>query len=398
MFYEGNIVVWGMKMKYFDYAATCPLDPEAASAFVKASTEYYGNSQSLHDIGSRASTLLEGCREEIARLLGVKKEGVYFTSGGSEGNFLAIQSLLSQSSKKGKHIITNIAEHSSIHSSLKMLKGYEITELPLMDNGMIDVQEFQSAIRGDTVLACIQHVNSEIGTIQPLNEIGAVCKENGILLHSDCVQSFGKLDVKTISPFVDSLAISGHKIYGPKGIGALYVSPSIPFDSYYPNTSHERGMRPGTVNIPAIVSMVTAASKHIGNLTHHHDHMKSLRKEFLSHLMDVRDELIIHGNVDDQLPSILGLRIKGLEGQWVMLEANRKGYAISTGSACQVGRTTPSKTMLALGINDKLAKEFIRISFGVHTTEADVKGLAQTIIAIIQEAPQRDNQITSMVK
>lgn len=398
MFYEGNIVVWGMKMKYFDYAATCPLDPEAASAFVKASTEYYGNSQSLHDIGSRASTLLEGCREEIARLLGVKKEGVYFTSGGSEGNFLAIQSLLSQSSKKGKHIITNIAEHSSIHSSLKMLKGYEITELPLMDNGMIDVQEFQSAIRGDTVLACIQHVNSEIGTIQPLNEIGAVCKENGILLHSDCVQSFGKLDVKTISPFVDSLAISGHKIYGPKGIGALYVSPSIPFNSYYPNTSHERGMRPGTVNIPAIVSMVTAASKHIGNLTHHYDHMKSLRKEFLSHLMDVRDELIIHGNVDDQLPSILGLRIKGLEGQWVMLEANRKGYAISTGSACQVGQTTPSKTMLALGIDDKSAKEFIRISFGVHTTEADVQGLAQTIIAIIQEAPQRDKQITSMVK
>lgn len=398
MFYEGNIVVWRMKMKYFDYAATCPLDPEAASAFVKASTEYYGNSQSLHDIGSRASTLLEGCREEIARLLGVKKEGVYFTSGGSEGNFLAIQSLLSQSSKKGKHIITNIAEHSSIHSSLKMLKGYEITELPLMDNGMIDVQEFQSAIRGDTVLACIQHVNSEIGTIQPLNEIGAVCKENGILLHSDCVQSFGKLDVKTISPFVDSLAISGHKIYGPKGIGALYVSPSIPFNSYYPNTSHERGMRPGTVNIPAIVSMVTAASKHIGKLTHHHDHMKSLRKEFLSHLMDVRDELIIHGNVDDQLPSILGLRIKGLEGQWVMLEANRKGYAISTGSACQVGRTTPSKTMLALGIDDKSAKEFIRISFGVHTTEADVQGLAQTIIAIIQEAPQRDKQITSMVK
>lgn len=398
MFYEGNIVVWRMKMKYFDYAATCPLDPEAASAFVKASTEYYGNSQSLHDIGSRASTILEGCREEIARLLGVKKEGVYFTSGGSEANFLAIQSLLSQSSKKGKHIITNIAEHSSIHSSLKMLKGYEITELPLMDNGMIDVQEFQSAIRGDTVLACIQHVNSEIGTIQPLNEIGTVCKENGILLHSDCVQSFGKLDVKTISSFVDSLAISGHKIYGPKGIGALYVSPSIPFDSYYPNTSHERGMRPGTVNIPAIVSMVTAASKHIGNLTHHYDHMKSLRKEFLSHLMDVRDELIIHGNVDDQLPSILGLRIKGLEGQWVMLEANRKGYAISTGSACQVGQTTPSKTMLALGIDDKSAKEFIRISFGVHTTEADVQGLAQTIIAIIQEAPQRDKQITSMVK
>jgi cysteine desulfurase len=267
-----------------------------------------------------------------------------------------------------------------------------------MKNGMIDVQQFQSAIRDDTVLACIQHVNSEIGTVQPLNEIGALCKENGILLHSDCVQSFGKLDVKTITPFVDSLAISGHKIYGPKGIGALYVSPSIPFDSYYPNTSHERGMRPGTVNIPAIVSMVTAASKQVRNLPHNYEHMKSLREQFLSHLMDVRDEISIHGNEDEQLPSILGLRIKGLEGQWVMLEANRKGYAISTGSACQVGLSTPSKTMIALGIDDKSAKEFIRISFGVHTTEADVKGLAQTIIAIIQEAPQRDNQITIMVK
>lgn len=387
-----------MTMKYFDYAATCPLDPEAASAFVKASTEYYGNSQSLHDIGGRASTLLEGCREEIARLLGVKKEGVYFTSGGSEGNFLAIQSLLSQSSKKGKHIITNIAEHSSIHSTLKMLTGYEITALPLMENGIINVQQFQSAIRGDTVLACIQHVNSEIGTIQPLDEIGTLCKENGILLHSDCVQSFGKLDIKMITPFIDSLAISGHKIYGPKGIGALYVSPSILFDSYYPNTSHERGMRPGTVNTPAIVSMVTAASKQVRNLTHNYEHMKSLRDLFLSFLVDVRDEIIIHGDEDGQLPSILGLRIKGLEGQWVMLEANRKGYAISTGSACQVGQTTPSKTMLALGIDDKSAKEFIRISFGVHTREADVQGLAQTIIAIIQEAPQRDKQITSMVK
>jgi cysteine desulfurase len=385
-------------MKYFDYASTCPLDPEAASAFVKASTEYYGNSQSLHDIGSRASTLLEGCRDEIARLLGVKREGVYFTSGGSEGNFLAIQSLLSQSSKKGTHIITNLAEHSSIHSSLKMLKGYEVTELPLMENGRIDIQLFQAAIREDTILACIQHVNSEIGTIQPLKGIGRICKENRILLHSDCVQSFGKLDIKMITPFVDSLSISGHKVYGPKGIGALYISPTLPFDSYYPNTSHERGMRPGTVNIPGIISMVTAASKQVRNLSHNYEHMNSLREQFLSHLVAVRNEIIIHGNVDEQLPSIIGLRIKGIEGQWVMLEANRKGYAISTGSACQVGQTTPSKTMLALGIDEKSAKEFIRISFGVQTTEADVKEMAQTIIDIIQESPQRDNQITSMVK
>jgi cysteine desulfurase len=385
-------------MKYFDYAATCPLDREAAEAFVKAATEYYGNSQSLHDIGSRASTLLEGCREEIARLLGIKSKGVYFTSGGSESNFLAIQSLLSKSTKKGNHIITNIAEHSSIHSSLKMLKGYEITELPFMNNGMIDIDLFQSVIRNETVLVCIQHVNSEIGTIQPLAKIGTICKEKGILLHSDCVQSFGKLDLKTITPFVDSLAISGHKIYGPKGVGALYISPTIAFEPYFPNTSHERGMRPGTVNIPAIASMATAANIQVSNLKIHSNRMSHLRKQFVSQLQEIKENIVIHGDEYQQLPSILGMRIKGLEGQWVMLEANRKGYAISTGSACQVGQTSPSKTMLALGIEGKSAKEFIRISFGAHTSEADVIGLAQTLIAIIQEAPQRENQITNMIK
>jgi cysteine desulfurase len=398
VFCKGNLIVGRNEMKYFDYAATCPLDPEAAKAFVKAATEYYGNSQSLHDIGSRASTLLEGCREEIARLLEVNSKGIYFTSGGSESNFLAIQSLLSTSLKKGNHIITNISEHSSVHSSLKMLKGYEITELPLTTNGLLDINLFQSVIRDETVLVCIQHVNSEIGTIQPLAEIGSLCKDKGILLHSDCVQSFGKLDLKTITPFVDSLAISGHKIYGPKGVGALYISPSLAFEPYYPNTSHERGMRPGTVNIPAIASMVTAANIQISNLNIHSNRMSHLRKLFISQLEGVKEDIVLHGDEYQQLPSILGMRIKGLEGQWVMLEANRKGYAISTGSACQVGQTSPSKTMLALGIDGKSAKEFIRISFGAHTSETDVKGLAQTLIAIIQEAPQRDNQITNMIK
>lgn len=398
MFCVGNMIVGRKKMKYFDYAATCPLDLKAAEAYVKAATEYYGNSQSLHDIGTRASTLLEGCREEIARLLDVNGKGIYFTSGGSESNFLAIQSLLSKSTKKGNHIITNIAEHSSIHSSLKMLKGYEISKLPLTTNGLVDIDHFQSVIRDETVLVCIQHVNSEIGTIQPLDKIGILCKEKGILLHSDCVQSFGKLDLKTITPFVDSLAISGHKIYGPKGVGALYFSPSLAFEAYYPNTSHERGMRPGTVNIPAIASMATAANIQVNNLKIHSNRMSDLRKLFVSQLEEVKEDIVMHGDEFFQLPSILGMRIKGLEGQWVMLEANRKGYAISTGSACQVGQTSASKTMLALGIGGKSAKEFIRISFGAHTSETDVVGLAQSLIAIIQEAPQRENQTTNMIK
>jgi len=374
-------------MKYFDYAATCPLDSDAASAYVKAATEYYGNTQSLHDIGSQASALLENCRKQIALFLGVESEGVYFTSGGSESNFLAIHSLLSNKEKKGIHIITSIAEHSSIHSALKKLDGFEITQLPLNEKGIIDMNQLREAIREDTVLVCIQHVNPEIGTIQPIVEIGGICKGKGILLHCDCVQSFSKLDMKEITRSLDSLSISGHKFYGPKGIGAMYISPHIHFQPYYPNASHERGMRPGTVNVPAIVSMTTAAAKQVRTLSSYNERMNALRLLFVQSLEEVKDKLVIYSSdAQAQLPAIVGMRIKGLEGQWVMLEANRKGFAISTGSACQVGLSSPSKTMRALNVEGKEAKEFIRISFGINTTVADIHELANLLIAIIQDA------------
>lgn len=373
-------------MIYFDYAATTPLDSDAAEVYVQAATEYFGNSSSLHDIGGQASGLLENCREELADLLGVDKKGLFFTSGGSEGNFLAIEALLSAPKQPGNHIIAGIAEHSSIHSVLNRLKGYHVTFLPFHSLGLIELEELEKAITPETVLVTVQHVNSEIGTIQPIESIAEICNRNNIHFHSDCVQSFGKIDLKHITPFVSSISFSGHKIYGPKGVGGVYVNPSVAWSPFFPGGSHERGFRPGTVSVPAVASMTMAAQKINSTITLDVEKYWLLRKTFIETLEPIKEWVQIHqADHDSQLPSIIGLRIKGIEGQWIMLECNRLGFAISTGSACHVGLQSPAKVMLALGIFEKEAKEFIRISFGHSTTMEDVIRLGETLNGIVKE-------------
>lgn len=373
-------------MIYFDYAATCPLDEDAAKTYLKAATEYYGNSNSLHDAGSSAKLLLEKVRENFASLLDVPKDGIYFTSGGTESNFLAIQALLS--SKKGRHVISSLAEHSSIRGTLEKLsaQGYEITYLPLQKNGRISVNDFINSLRKDTVLATIQFANSEIGSIQPIKEIGEICREKGILFHSDCVHAFGKVDLKPIKQYVDSYSFSAHKFYGPKGVGGVYMNPRINWQSYFPHTNHENGFRPGTVNVPGIAAMYTAAEKSYQMLRQQEKHFQILRDIFLNKLQPFQDKIVIYNSPkENQILSTIGMRIFGKEGQWIMLECNRRGYCISTGSACQVGMTIPSTTMKALGIPNKEAKEFIRITFGRETTKGDVLALADALIDMIQD-------------
>jgi cysteine desulfurase len=373
-------------MIYFDYAATTPLDSEAAEVFVQASTEFFGNSSSLHDIGGQSQDLLENCREELANLLGVNKKDLYFTSGGSEGNFLAIEALLSAPKKAGKHIIAGMAEHSSIHGVLNRLEGYSITYLPLNSFGLIDIEELAHAITPETVLVTVQHVNSEIGTIQPIEEIALICRENDIHFHSDFVQSFGKINLKKIAPLVSSFSFSGHKIYGPKGVGGVYVDPAISWRAFFPGGSHERGFRPGTVNVPAIASMTAAAQKLNNQLIQSHDKFLELRATLIESLDPIKEFVHIYqAKSDSQLSSIIGLRISGVEGQWMMLECNRYGFAISTGSACQIGMQSPAKVTQALGLSPQEAKEFIRISFGMTTKREDVAKLGETIVDIVKK-------------
>lgn len=372
-------------MKYLDFAATSPLDEEAANVYVRIATQYYGNSNSLHDIGEEARTLLENCRMEFSKMLGVEKEGIYFTSGGSESNFLAIEALLTAKIKPGSHIITSLAEHSSIHNHLNRLieQGYTVTKLPFNSSGIINTELFEQTIQKDTVLAIIQHGNSEIGSIQPITEIGRICKEKNILLHSDCVQTFGKLDVRNITPIIDSLSISGHKFYGPKGIGVAYIRPQLNITAFFKNTTHEKGFRPGTVNVPAITAMVVAAKKAFDLIEQNHKKCVELRADLIKALEPIKDYFTIFGGASDtQLPNIIGMSMDGIEGQWVLLECNRNGFAISTGSACHTGLLTPAQAMIALNITGKKAKEYFRISFSKDTTHEDLQALAHLLINI----------------
>ncbi len=375
-------------MIYFDFAATTPLDPDAAAVYLNAAANFYGNANSLHDIGSEAAFLLENCRKELANLLGVDSKGLFFTSGGSEGNFLAIEALLSARLKEGNHIITSIAEHSSIHGEMKRLEqsGYEITYLPMNREGVVDCRKLFDSIRPETVLVTIQHINSEIGTIQPIATISEYCQKKRILFHSDFVQSVGKMDVKHVASLVSSFSFSGHKFSGPKGIGGVYLNPSLPWRGFFPEITHEGGFRPGTVNVAAIAAMTAAAKKAASYLTETTNKYKLLRQVLIAELKPIEKWLTIYrGKESFQLPCIIGMGVSGIEGQWLMLECNRNGFAISTGSACHIGLQAPARTMQALELPAAQAKEFIRISFGSTTTIEEVRKLAKTIVNIVNQ-------------
>ncbi|MFZ3588311.1 IscS subfamily cysteine desulfurase [Bacillus sp. DJP31] len=361
-------------MIYLDYAAATPMREEAIDIYTEVARNFYGNPSSLHDTGTKAATLLETCRSELAGLLGGVKEGVYFTSGGSESNILAIRSLLNGAGKKGKHLITTKIEHSSVHHLFQQLEkeGYSVTYLSVNVEGLIDINELTLAITPQTLLASIHHANSEIGTIQPLQQIGEILHEHGVLFHADCVQTFGKVPIHVMTSHIDSLSISSHKLYGPKGVGACYINPRIKWLPYYEGTSHEKGFRPGTVNVPGIASFLRAAQLIHEQLEVESKRFLALREKFTDGLQKRGLPICVEGHLTSCLPHILGLTIEGIEGQYTMLECNRYGLAISTGSACSVGKQAPSKTMIAIGKTPQTAKQFIRLSFGKWTTESDI--------------------------
>ncbi|MGI8316377.1 IscS subfamily cysteine desulfurase [Halobacillus mangrovi] len=368
---------------YFDYAATCPIQEEALEAYMRSSREFYGNTSSLHDVGTKASTLLEHCRKTFSRLINAEAEGIYFTSGGTESNVLGLHALLD--AHPGTHIIASEAEHSSIQNLLTKFEreGYEVSRVPLTSSGYVDVNQLEELMREDTALVTIQHVNADIGTIQPIERIHTLCKKSGSLFHSDCVQSFGKIDLTSITPYLDSLSISSHKVYGPKGVGAVYIRPSLSFRALLPNTTHESGVRAGTVNTPGVAGFTVAADHCVKLIEEHQVIIQKHKKYFLEVIGEVSSEITVFGELNE-VP-ILGLGINGIDGQWTMLEANRKGYAFSTGSACQARSDGPPKTLLSMGVSEQEAKTFIRLSFSHLHSKEDIEGLANCLKKVMAD-------------
>lgn len=369
-------------LNYFDYAATTPLHPDAARVFTKLSTEHFGNTSSLHDVGGDAQHLLQFSRQYLAQQLNVSAMGIHFTGGGTESNIYSLIALARANEQRGKHIIASAGEHPSIDSALRYLEeqGFKVTTIPFDSHGKILLDLLEQAITNETAVVSIQHINPELGTIQPIEKIAQMVRSQHIYVHSDCIQSFGKIDIRSVTEHVDSFTLSSHKIYGPKGVGVAYVDPKIRRIPLFPGTIHENGFRGGTVNVPGIAAFITAASLLEENI----DHYKQLRKTFFEVLKAHRSSFTFYeaATQKEQLPHIIGLGVRYVEGQLVMLELNRLGFAISTGSACQVGMQIASKAMQAMQIDEDRAKEFVRISFGKSSTVENVTALAKALIQI----------------
>lgn len=373
-------------MIYLDYAASSPLCEESLQTLITMSRDVYANASSLHDGGGRASHIVEQSREFVAGLIGGPKDRLFFTSGGTESNILAIQSLARGLPPERRHILTSTLEHHSVKLAVSELAslGYEVDYIRPDRSGQITPLQIEPLLRPDTGLVSIQHANSETGLVQDISMISTFLHERGILLHTDAVQTFGKIRFSTRDLGADAISISAHKVQGPKGVGAVYIRPGVPFVPAHSGTLHERGFRPGTVNVPSIAAFAAAAVHTCGQLEQTADHYRLLRQHLKERFRScglsaylVTDRL--PGNEGSVLPHIAGCAGLGYEGQYVMLECNRKGIYISTGSACSSGQQTIPDTLIALGLSEGEGHSFFRISFGPETTVQHLDLLVQAL-------------------
>ncbi|KUI99975.1 IscS subfamily cysteine desulfurase [Vibrio sp. MEBiC08052] len=361
---------------YFDYSATCPVDHRVAEKMVQYMTVdgIYGNPASRsHRYGWQAEEAVDTAREQIAALLNADSREIVFTSGATESNNLAIKGAAHFYGKKGKHVITCKTEHKAVLDTCRQLEreGFEVTYLEPESNGLIDLNKLKAAMRDETVLVSIMHVNNEIGVIQDIEAIGELCREHKIVFHVDAAQSAGKLPIDVQQMKVDLISLSGHKIYGPKGIGALYIrrKPRIRLEAQMHGGGHERGFRSGTLPTHQIVGMGEACRIAKEEMQQDYDHAKKLRDRMLAGLEGM-EAVTVNGDLEQRLPNNLNISFAYVEGESLLMSL--KDLAVSSGSACTSASLEPSYVLRALGMNDELAHSSIRFSFGRFTTEEEV--------------------------
>nr|WP_276569979.1 IscS subfamily cysteine desulfurase [Paenibacillus polymyxa] len=367
-----------------DYAASTPMCDEALHIYSVMNKEMFGNASSLHDAGGQAAYTLDYSRQRMAKMIGGQKEGIYFTSGGTESNMVVVQSILNGLPPDKKHWIMSALEHHSMYNLATLLEhqGYELTIIQPDREGRITREVLVPHLRDNTGLVSIQHANSETGLIQDLAALSPLLHERGIMLHSDAVQTFGNVHIDVEAMGVDALSISSHKVYGPKGVGAAYLKPGTPWRPLYPDTLHENGFRPGTVNVPGIAAFVAAAEMMTEQMEMHQERYATLRRYFITKIQERSIPLrwvVEESEKKAVLHHIVGCFFHGYEGQYVMLECNRSGVCISTGSACAAGHHDPSPALQALGASEREALQFIRISFGRTTTIEELNVLVDIL-------------------
>lgn len=370
-----------MKRIYMDHAATTPLAPEVLEAMLPYFTDFYGNASSLHSFGREAKEAIEDARSKVAALINGEPSEIYFTSGGTESDNLALKGIAWRNKNRGHHIITSSIEHPAVLEVCKALtkQGFEVTYLPVTREGLVEPEAVRAAIREDTVLISIMHANNEIGTIQPLDEIGELAREKNIYFHSDGVQTTGKIPVDVKALGVDALSISGHKLYGPKGIGVLYVRKGVKIESIQQGGGHEWGLRSGTENVPGIVGLGRAAELAKGTMADEAKRLTSLRDRLTDFVLNRIEESWLNGHPAKRLPSNLNFGFKYIEGESLVLYLDAKGIAASTGSACSSKKLTPSHVLTAIGLQPEDSHGSLRITLGRSNTLDDVDFVSQAI-------------------
>lgn len=374
------------KMIYLDNAATTKVADSVVDAMLPYFKEYYGNASSIYQLGAKSKEALDESREYIAGTLGAKTNEIYFTAGGSESDNWAIKATADAYAQKGKHIITSAIEHHAVlHTCVYLEKhGYEVTYVGVDENGVIKLDELKAAIRPDTILISVMFANNEIGTIQPIKEIGEIAKEHDILFHTDAVQAYAQVPINVDEMHIDMLSASGHKLNGPKGIGFLYIRKGIKIRSFVHGGQQERGRRAGTENIPGIVGLAAAAKRSFSMLEEKMKKEIELRDYLISRIEAEIPYCRLNGDRKKRLPNNVNFSFQFIEGESMLILLDSKGIAASSGSACTSGSLDPSHVLLAIGLPHEIAHGSLRLTLSEENTKEEMDYVVEQLTAILE--------------
>lgn len=371
---------------YADNAATTALSPAVLEEMMPYLTTEYGNASSLYELGGRAKTAVNIARERIAKAIGAEPSEIYFTGGGSESDNWAIKGVAEAMAKKGKkHIISTAFEHHAVLHCLERLEknGFEVTLLPVHENGIVRPEELEAAIREDTALVTVMYANNEIGTIQPISEIGAICKKHGVFFHTDAVQAVGNVPIDVKAQNIDLLSMSSHKFHGPKGVGALYIRKGIVFPNLIDGGAQERGRRAGTENTAGAVGMGRALELAVAGMEQRNKKLTEIRDYLIDHALLI-ERSRVNGDREHRLPGNVSLCFEGVEGESLLLMLDLKGVCASSGSACTSGSLDPSHVLLSLGLPHEIAHGSLRLTFSDDNTMEDAEYILSVLKPIIE--------------
>jgi cysteine desulfurase len=375
---------------YLDNSATTQVSEEVFEEMKPYFTQEFGNPSTLYGIGRESKKALELARQRVADAINAKPEEIIFTGGGSESDNLAVKGIAFKLAKKGKHIITTEIEHPAIKETLHFLESldFKVTYLPVYENGIIRIEDLKEAITDETILITVMHGNNEIGTIQPIEEIGEIAREKGIKFHTDAVQTFGKIDVDVEKLKVDLLSLSSHKINGPKGVGALYIRKGTRVVPLIHGGGQERGIRAGTENVPGVVGFGKACELAVAQLDEHYEKLSAIRDELIEKVLTTIPEAYLNGDEEKRLPNLVNFRFKAIEGESLILLLDAKGYQASTGSACSSNKLEASPVLTALGLDPVDVHGSLRISLAPESDAFDVDAFVDTIAEAVKRLRQ----------